>query len=245
MKYRYSVLATALAAALVSPVSTPEAFAADPPYVNASTVRDVQHILRDRGFAVGVDGMMGPRTQAALRKFQKSENLDPTGQLNRQTLMALGIIRDSASAGSSPAPRYSPEVISRAQRTLNHRGFSAGAVNGEMNPQLRAALKEFQKSENLQESGQLNPGTLTALGIDPDAGVAVAERPVASATVRQLQERLNHRGFHVGPADGVMGPATRAALREFQRTEKLEVTGRPDHRTLAALGISGPLAATR
>jgi peptidoglycan hydrolase-like protein with peptidoglycan-binding domain len=237
MKFRYSLVAAALAAAF----STSPAFAAEAPYVDARTVREVQQILRDRGYPTAVDGMMGPSTQAQLKKFQRAENLDPTGQLNRQTLVALGIIRDSASAGSSQ-PRYSPDVISRAQRTLNHRGFNAGPVDGTMDERMRSALRAFQKSENLQETGQLNPGTLTALGIDADAVGAADPRMPTSATVREVQERLNSRGYRAGAADGRLGDATRAALRQFQRAENLEPTGKLDSRTLAALGISGPVA---
>jgi peptidoglycan hydrolase-like protein with peptidoglycan-binding domain len=146
------------------------AFAADALYVDSGTVREVQQVLRDRGFRVGVDGIMGPRTQAALRQFQKAENLDPTGRLNRQTLVALGVQRD-ASAGASE-PKYGPDMLRRAQQTLNHRGYQAGPANGQMNPKTRQALRDFQKSENLEETGRLNDGTLAALGIPPDKSPA-------------------------------------------------------------------------
>jgi peptidoglycan hydrolase-like protein with peptidoglycan-binding domain len=48
--------------------------------------------LNERGFRAGPpDGVLGPSTQVALRNFQMSENLEATGQLNRQTLQALGV----------------------------------------------------------------------------------------------------------------------------------------------------------
>jgi peptidoglycan hydrolase-like protein with peptidoglycan-binding domain len=238
MKFRHSVLAIAIAAASTT------AFAAGNPYVDSDTVREVQQVLRDRGFQIGVDGIMGPRTQAALRQFQRAENLDPTGRLNTRTLVALGI-QQSAAAGASAPTQYSPEIVRSVQRTLNHRGFEAGPVDGVMGAELSAALKDFQRSENLQETGQLNPGTLAALGIPAEPPLAAAPEALTGATVMQLQRRLNSRGFDAGPVDGRMGPSTRAALREFQRAENLEVTGRPDPRTLSALGISGPLAAGR
>ncbi len=112
-----------------------------------------------------------------------------------------------------------------------------------MTADTRSALKEFQKSENLQDTGQLNPGTLAALGVSEADEPRPASLVLSSATVRQLQEKLNARGFNAGAADGRMGASTRAALREFQRAEDLPVTGRADTRTLSALGVSGPLAA--
>jgi peptidoglycan hydrolase-like protein with peptidoglycan-binding domain len=98
-------------------------------------------------------------------------------------------------------------------------------------------LKDFQKSENLEETGRLNQGTLAALGVEPDDKLVLS-----SPLVRQVQQRLNSRGFEAGRIDGRMGASTRAALREFQRAENLPPTGRPDRETLSALGISGPLA---
>jgi peptidoglycan hydrolase-like protein with peptidoglycan-binding domain len=233
--------------AAITAASASAVFAADSQFVDSNTVRKVQQTLSDRGFRTMVDGQMGPRTQAALKRFQRSESLEPTGQLNRQTLVALGIQKADAKA-SVDEHRYSPETVRAVQRTLNNRGFRAGAVDGTMNPQTQQALREFQKSENLDDSGRLNPRTLAALGVQEDHGASAgASRPVpraAAPTIREMQHRLNARGFHVGTPDGILGPKTRAALREFQRSENLEVTGQPNPRTLAALGIKQPLAAT-
>ncbi|MFC3284676.1 lytic murein transglycosylase [Litchfieldella rifensis] len=44
------------------------------------------------------------------------------------------------------------------------------------------------------------------------------ERPLSRSQVREMQQRLNARGFDTGTPDGVMGPNTRRGLREFQRS---------------------------
>ena len=230
MRFAYSVIATAILS-----IGVP-AVAADSIYVNKSTVRKAQQVLNKQGFRTGVDGLMGARTQAALKRFQKTHDLDPTGQLNRQTLVALGL-QPSASAGATDAdPGYSAQTIRSVQTTLNDRGFHAGPVNGRLTTQTRKALREFQKSENLEITGRLNPGTLGALG------VLTGEPDFSTATIRAVQERLEARGFHPGPADGRLGDETRAALRAFQRSENLEVTGLPNERTLGALGVNAPVA---
>ncbi len=59
-----------------------------------------------------------------------------------------------------------------------------------------------------------------------------------TSEVRQLQQELRKQGFKAGPADGILGPRTEAALRQFQQQKGLHVTGQPDQQTLAALGAS-------
>ena len=49
--------------------------------------------------------------------------------------------------------------------------------------------------------------------------------------VRQAQQALQDKGISPGPVDGLMGPQTRAALRQYQQKENLKVTGRLDSDT--------------
>ncbi len=49
------------------------------------------------------------------------------------------------------------------------------------------------------------------------------------------QSRLTAHGFPCGPIDGVIGSGTRAALRAFQATRALPITGQADDATVAAL----------
>ena len=60
---------------------------------SSETVRKAQQALKDKGFDPGpVDGIMGPQTREAVKKFQdKQANMKGSGQLNQQTLSALGV----------------------------------------------------------------------------------------------------------------------------------------------------------
>jgi hypothetical protein len=61
-----------------------------------------------------------------------------------------------------------------------------------------------------------------------------------SATIQVLvQDSLARRGYYGGPVDGVVGPGTRSAIREFQRDNGLPVTGRIDSQLVQALQIGG------
>ncbi len=53
-----------------------------------------------------------------------------------------------------------------------------------------------------------------------------AEAPIADrATVSDLQLRLQNLGYDPGPADGQLGPKTRAAIRAYQRDAGLRADG--------------------
>jgi membrane-bound lytic murein transglycosylase B len=52
-----------------------------------------------------------------------------------------------------------------------------------------------------------------------------------------LQEQLNHRGFDSGTPDGLLGPATRRSLSEFQHQQDLVADGYPDEKVLRLLDI--------
>ena len=52
----------------------------------------VQAALMRRGLYNGdIDGLLGPKTRAALRKFQQSEGIPQTGRMDIETLTRLGI----------------------------------------------------------------------------------------------------------------------------------------------------------
>jgi peptidoglycan hydrolase-like protein with peptidoglycan-binding domain len=53
---------------------------------------------------VTADGKVGPETQKAVKEFQQSKGLKASGQLDQETIAALGV-NESASAGGSSAPQ--------------------------------------------------------------------------------------------------------------------------------------------
>jgi peptidoglycan hydrolase-like protein with peptidoglycan-binding domain len=57
--------------------------------------------------------------------------------------------------------------------------------------------------------------------------------------IKKVQQSLGDKGFNPGPADGRLGPRTRAGIRQYQKSENLAVTGRLDAETAGKLGV-GP-----
>ena len=58
-----------------------------------------------------------------------------------------------------------------------------------------------------------------------------------SSTVREAQQALKDKGFNPGPVDGLNGPKTRSAVRDYQKQQNLTVNGRLGKETLASLGV--------
>ena len=55
--------------------------------------------------------------------------------------------------------------------------------------------------------------------------------------IRQVQDNLSHAGVYKGRADGVWGPQTEAAVRDYQQQHNLNATGQLDQPTLSAMNI--------
>lgn len=65
----------------------------------------------------------------------------------------------------------------------------------------------------------------------PDSPDARSER------VREVQAALQEKGYYDGEVDGIPGPRTRAGLREYQRENGLEATGRLNAESERSLGL--------
>lgn len=66
----------------------------------------------------------------------------------------------------------------------------------------------------------------------PEDAPALSRRKII-----HLQEALQERGFEPGKPDGIMGPATRSAIRQFQAASGLVADGYPSESVLAQLGV--------
>src|SRR5689334_8337955 len=82
--------------------------------VSTENVRQVQTALKSRGFDPGrTDGVMGPKTMAAVRNFQSSRGLTASGMIDDSTMNALQIksaAGPTANAGNSPSPRQEQQI---------------------------------------------------------------------------------------------------------------------------------------
>jgi peptidoglycan hydrolase-like protein with peptidoglycan-binding domain len=128
-------------------------------------VRQIQLALNKKGFHAGsADGTWGEETRSAILNFQKAQGIKQTGQLDEQTVSALGVQLDQASMHYD-MQNLSQEHVLAVQRHLNQKGFDAGAVDGIWDDGTRSALRNFQKSQGMKQTGSLDQKTASALGV--------------------------------------------------------------------------------
>jgi len=86
LRSRRSVLAGATVLVLLSGGAIAQQGGSVAPGLSTSTIKAAQ-----RALGVDVDGIAGPRTQAATRRFQRENGLTVDGIIGPETLNALGI----------------------------------------------------------------------------------------------------------------------------------------------------------
>jgi len=187
---------------------------------NSDEIRSVQQALNDQGYNPGpVDGQLGPSTEDALRQFQQAQNLPQTGQPDARTLAALGVSNQASYRASNSSSR-------------SNQPYAASNQPGQYQSSDRASSQSNQN----QYQGS-NEDETQAQGMASSSGGASGSNG-RSDEIRAVQQALNDKGYHAGAVDGIMGPHTGTALRQFQQAQNLRQTGRPDAQTLAALGVS-------
>lgn len=117
--------------------------------------RQLQTILHALGYTLGhIDGIAGPKTTAALKKFQKDYELDVTGEVDDETNSALRVaFRDD----------LEEMTVLVAQLILDDLDYSVGGIDGIMGPKTKLALRNFQADNDLDETGKLDDDTVDAL----------------------------------------------------------------------------------
>jgi hypothetical protein len=116
----------------------------------------------------------------------------------------------------------------KLQVILSALGYEVGAIDGVVGSKTTAAIKEFQRDNDMDVNGKLDDETRSALrhsfreNVEELGGI-------------ELQFVLDEVGYDVGAIDGVVGAKTKAAIKEFQNDNELDVTGEADEDTVATL----------
>ncbi len=148
---------------------------------------------------------------------------------------------ESANSGMLQPSDQSGEVAA-LQRRLADLGYYSGPVTGYFDPATQAAVTQFQQSNGLTADGIVGAATSNALyqagpaaNIPAESGSPYLQPSADGADVSALQQQLSQLGYYTGSATGVFDEQTQAAVMNFQRTHGLAMDGIVGPATQAAL----------
>jgi peptidoglycan hydrolase-like protein with peptidoglycan-binding domain len=130
-------------------------------------------------------------------------------------VFSLSIAR-AAAAWPTLGQGSSGENVESIQLMLQAHGYNITA-DGSYGPQTAATVKSFQSAHHLSADGVVGPQTWPVLIVSTSQGST-------GAAVMALQRQLNMHGASL-TVDGNFGPLTKAALENYQRSQKLTVDG--------------------
>jgi peptidoglycan hydrolase-like protein with peptidoglycan-binding domain len=141
-------------------------------------VRDVQQLLRSRGFYFGaIDGIYGPRMASSVITFQRSRNLPATGVIEAKTWESLiDLSQRVETPTSNSLSKYDPnlnvylkigsngQIVRDLQSFLKIAGYYSGTIDGIYGTSTALAVEAFQQRyPNLRNDGIVGPRTWRAM----------------------------------------------------------------------------------
>jgi N-acetylmuramoyl-L-alanine amidase len=210
------------------------------PFVPPAGKEALRKAIEKRGIKMVVNSAYRTLAQQMLLHNDKKKGLNPNpvaapGRSNHQSGLALDIEdRDGWESFLEP---LGWEPLANDPPHVDYQGAGARDLRSTTILAFQKLWNKNHPNSKIDEDGKFGPNTEAALNKSPSMGFAIApwtdkpralrlSRPLMEgADVRQLQEKLKTGGFDVKFADGIFGPGTDKAVKEFQAKKGLLVDG--------------------
>ncbi len=110
---------------------------------------------------------------------------------------------------------------------------------------LAASPRSKPQQDNVEVNEDAIGQLLKAVDGDKKKQVQSSNNTPQAKKIRFVQTRLAQLGFAPGPADGVLGQKTREAIKKFEYSRKIPVTGKISRTLVEALSQSASFAAVK
>ncbi len=161
------------------------------------------------------------------------------------TLVCVGLVPATAQAQlqrettiDQMSPGMARATVVAIQEELVSLGYRPGPVDGIMGPATRSAIRAYQRTADLQVTGRASKELLDHMKFAQPK--AYARAPAVNPLVLDVQRELAERGYYQASIDGIVGPATRAAIGAYQSDAGLPVDGRVTQGLLDSLRAAPP-----
>jgi murein DD-endopeptidase MepM/ murein hydrolase activator NlpD len=142
-----------------------------------------------------IDGVRGPSTASAVRRFQQRRGLTADGVAGTTTRTALGRRGRPLPGSRTMRPGQSGWDVAALQFRLAWHGFPNGSFDGGYGSHTAVAVRRFQAWAGLPPDGVAGPGTLAAL-----------RRPIRRSPIRLLRPVSAPIGDRFGPRGNKFHP---------------------------------------
>jgi peptidoglycan hydrolase-like protein with peptidoglycan-binding domain len=133
--------------------------------------------------------------------------------------------------------------IEEIQLILKSEGYEPGNTDGRMGKETRDAIKGFQEAIGLKSTGYVDKSTLTQLEDSRRAKEILeskkdyafnkskenrqkdSSKAEFKPTAKEIQTALKNAGYDPGSLDGKIGPRTRQAIKDYQKSKGLVPDG--------------------
>lgn len=220
------------------------------PPITIDHVKNLSLAVRD--FGASLKATFGEEEEAtdATEEFG-----DEAAESAEKATKAFGILQEEFNKLDSSLQKGAQgKEVKAMQRLLMEAGYSLDnfGADGIFGPETQAALNDFKKEAGLAVDGIYDEATryslIEALELKETNGYmerlnANLEKGSKGEDVKKLQRRLIEMGFDLDKygADGVFGPETQKALKEFEKQYGLTIDGiydEEDHKKIEELMYS-------
>jgi peptidoglycan hydrolase-like protein with peptidoglycan-binding domain len=184
----------------------------------------------ERGYKLGQEEL-----QAIVVALQPKPEAPPPAAPTPSSSQPPTVAPDAQEAADWP--QTPAERVRLIQQALIDLQRMKGKADGAAGPATRAAIRDFEKSAGLAVTGEPSREVYLALKKVPrDPQPDSAPWPSASADqIRAIQRLLVELKLMNSAPTGTIGPLTRRAIRDYQRTAGLKETGEPSQALFESL----------
>lgn len=134
-------------------------------------------------------------------------------------------------ATSKQSPGMSQNYGSSATGAQQAPGNASGATSN--SNQSSNSMSNGNSSANPSSAAMSNQGNQQSSANRSNSGVNSRQE------IQQVQQALDQKGGQHLRTDGILGPRTREALRDYQHKNGLQASGQLDQQTLQKLNVAG------